>query len=150
MTEVAPSAAKLFAFTIDANTARVVKLETLDASGSRHELSEEEKASLAREESANGLEDVVERAFEAGIACVLGGEEPQEKAEESAEDAELRHMLLTPLIEHSPAKRLIEREALTRAILGTLIQHATKPAADIESSSSEGVPSDRAASTRAN
>ena len=150
MTEIAPSAAKLFAFTIDANTARIVKLETLDASGSRHELSEEEKASLAREESANGLEDVVERAFEAGIACVLGGEEPQEKTEESAEDAELRHMLLTPLIEHSPAKRLIEREALTRAILGTLIQHATKPAADAESSSTAGLPSDRAASARAN
>ena len=150
MTEIAPSAAKLFAFTIDANTARIVKLETLDASGARHELSEEEKASLPREENAKGLEDVVERAFEAGIACVLGGEEPQEKSEESAEDAELRHMLLTPLIEHSPAKRLIEREALTRAILGTLIQHATKPAADAESSSTAGLPSDRAASARAN
>ena len=150
MTEIAPSAAKLFAFTIDANTARIVKLETLDASGSRHELSEEEKASLAREENANGLEDVVERAFEAGIACVLGGEELQEKTEESAEDAELRHMLLTPLIEHSPAKRLIEREALTRAILGTLIQHATQPADAENSSPATGVPSDRAASARAN
>ena len=150
MAEIAPSAAKLFAFTIDASTARIVKLETLDASGARHELSEEEKASLAREENGDGLEDVVERAFEAGIACVVGGEESQEKTEESAEDAELRHMLLTPLIEHSPAKRLIEREALTRAILGTLIQHATKPAAEAEDSPTAGLPSDRAASARAN
>ena len=30
MTEISPSAGKLFAFTIDANTAQVVKLETLE------------------------------------------------------------------------------------------------------------------------
>jgi len=150
MSEIAPSAGKLFAFTIDANTAQIVKLETLDASGARHELSDEEKASLAREGSAGGLEEFVERAFEAGIACVLGGDERQEKADESAEESELRHLLLTPLIEHSPAKRLIQREALNRAILGTLIQYATQGPATAENSSASGVPSDRAAPARAN
>jgi hypothetical protein len=149
MTEVAQSAGKLFAFTIDANTAQIVKLETLDASGARHELSEEEKASLAREGSES-LEELVERVFEAGIACVLGGNERQDKAEEPAEEAELRHMLLTPLIEHSPARRLIQREALSRAILGTLIQHATQAPADAESGPTAGLQSERAAPTRAN
>jgi hypothetical protein len=149
MAEIAPSAMKLFAFTIDANTAQIVKLETLDASGARHELSEEEKASL-REGTEGGLEEFVERAFEAGIACVLGSGEGQDKVDESAEEAELRHLLLTPLIEHSAARRLMQREALSRAILGTLIQHATKEPAAAESSPATGTPSERAASARAN
>ena len=79
MTEISPSAGKLFAFTIDANTAQVVKLETLDESGGRRELSEEEKASLAHAvgEGAD-LEEFVEKAFEAGIACVLGEDQHQQ------------------------------------------------------------------------
>ena len=114
MTEFPLSASRLFAFTIDADTAQIVKLETLDASGARHELSEEEKAGLARQ-GTEDLEQLVEQVFEAGIACVLGGGEREDKAEEPAEEAELRHMLLAPLIEHSPARRLIQREALSRA-----------------------------------
>ena len=149
MTEIEKSAGKLFAFTIDADTAQIVKLETLDASGARHELSEEEKVSLAGEGS-EGLEELVERVFEAGIACVLGGDEREDKTEEPAEEAELRHMLLTPLIEHSPARRLMQREALSRAILGTLIQHATKASAEAESGSSAGLQSGRAAPAGAN
>jgi hypothetical protein len=149
MTEIAQSAGKLFAFTIDANTAQIVKLETLDASGGRHELSDEEKASLA-EGAEDGLEEFVEKAFEAGIACVLGGGESKGKADESAEEAELRHLLLTPLIEHSPAKHLLQREVLSRAILGTLIQHAMKAPAAAESSPPAGLQSDRAAPARAN
>jgi hypothetical protein len=33
-------------------------------------------------------------------------------------------LLLTPLIEHSPAARLMHRDVLSRAILETLIQHS--------------------------
>ena len=151
VTETAKSAGKLFAFTIDVNTAQVVKLETLDASGARHELSDEEKASLAQEGSEGGLEEFVEKAFEAGIACVLGDDERQDRADEPAGEAELRHLLLAPLIEHSPAKRLMQREALNRAILGTLIQHATKKApAGTESGPTAEAQSERAASARAN
>jgi len=141
---------KLLTFTIDASTAQVVKLEAEDASGARHELSDEEKASLTQAGNAGDLEQFVERAFEAGIACVLGGGEPEEKAEEPADEAELRHMLLTPLIEHSPARRLMQREALSRAILGTLIQHATKGSTAAESSPPTGWQSGRAAPARAN
>jgi hypothetical protein len=152
MTEIAASAGKLFTFTIDANTAQVVKLETLDESGARHELSEEEKASLAHAAGEGAdLEAFVEKAFEAGIACVLGEDQHQQKADEPAEEAELRHMLLTPLIEHSPVKRLIQREALNRAILGTLLQRATNKApAATESEPPPGPQSDRAAPARAN
>lgn len=150
MTEIAESAGKLFTFTIDASTAQVVKLEAEDASGVRHELSDEEKASLAQAGVEGDLEQFVERAFEAGIACVLGGGGPEDGGNEPAEEAELRHLLLTPLIEHSPAKRLLQREALSRAILGTLIQHATKAPAAAESSPATGLQSDRAAPARAN
>jgi hypothetical protein len=149
MTEIAQSAEKLFTFTIDARTAQVVKFETLDASGARHELSDDEKASLAADGNG-GLEEFVEQAFEAGIACVLGGDERQENADEPGEEAELRHLLLTPLIEHSPAKRLIQREALNRAILGTLIQHATQAPAAAVSSPTPELQAERAPLPRAN
>jgi len=125
MNDVNEAAAKLITVTIDANTAQVVRLEALDASGARHELTDEEKANLLKLASKARLEEVVEQAFEAGIACVLGGEVPQDN--ESVEDAELRHMLLTPLIQHSPAKRLMTREVLNRALLQTLIEHSIKP-----------------------
>lgn len=152
MTEISPSAGKLFAFTIDANTAQVVKLETLDESGGRHELSEEEKASLAHTVGEGaGLEEFVEKAFEAGIACVLGEDQHQQRADEAAEEAELRHLLLTPLIEHSSVKNLMQREVLNRAILGTLLQRATKKAsAAAETEPPPGPQADRAAPARAN
>jgi hypothetical protein len=150
MTDIAPSAGRLFTFTIDANTAQVVKLEALDASGASHELSDEEKASLVQAGTEGSLEQFVEQAFEAGIACVLGSGEGADKAEEPAEEAELRHLLLAPLIEQSSAKRLMQREALARAILGTLIQHATKAPAAAGSSPTTELQPERAAPARAN
>ena len=117
---------KFFTFTIDANTAQVVKCETVDASGASHAISDEEMASLAQQGSQK-LEEALEEAFEAGIDCILGGESGRSDAEESEKDAELRHLLVTPLIEHSRAKRLLQREAVNRVLLGTLIQRSTKP-----------------------
>jgi hypothetical protein len=151
MTESAAVAGRLFAFTIDASTAQVVKLETLDASGARRELSEEEKASLAQTGAEERLEQFVERAFEAGIACVLGEEGPQHRSGEPAEEAELRQLLLTPLIEHSSVRCLMQREALNRAILGTLLQYAIKGVpADAASAPADPSQADRATSAHAN
>jgi hypothetical protein len=120
------SGGKLFTFTIDAATAQVVKFETVDASGTSHEISDEERANLAQQGSQK-LEQALEEAFEAGIDCVLGGRDRQSETEEPEKDAELRHLLLTPLIEHSPAKHLLQREAVNRVLLETLIQRSTKP-----------------------
>jgi len=117
------TAPALVAITMDARTAQVVKLEALDATGARHELSEDEKAKLVTEGSED-LEEVVEQAFEAGIACILDGGNGSDGATEDAKDAELRHLLLTPLIAGSSAKHLMERAVLDRAILGTLIEHS--------------------------
>jgi hypothetical protein len=142
------TASKFFSFTIDAETAQIVKFESLDAAGARHEITEDEKASFTKEATEEGLEEALEQAFEAGIACVLGGgTTTDEQAGESEDDAELRHMLLTPLIEHSAARHLLGREALRRIILETLIQHATKPETEaVESSpSAEGFEEGRTA-----
>ena len=71
------------------------------------------------------MEAIIEQAFEAGIAYVLGDEGDEDDPMESEKDANLRHLLLQPLIENSAAKRLIRGDVLSRAILKTLIDHAT-------------------------
>ena len=113
--------------TIDAESAEVVRVEGVDATGARHELSDEEKASLMQERREERVTALVEQAFEAGLACVLGVEEEEEKTtQETPEDAEFRRQLLAPLIERSGLGQLTERPALNRAILGTLIEHSRK------------------------
>jgi hypothetical protein len=153
------SSGRFFSFTIDADTAQIVKFEALDASGARHEVSDEEKQTLAHEPCEAGLEEALERAFEAGIACVLGEEGAQAGAEETEDEdededdetAELRHLLLMPLIKHSALRRLMRREALNRAILETLIQHSIEPPpAEAGSNTTAGTQPDRTASARTN
>jgi hypothetical protein len=124
--------ADLVVFTLDRGTGSIVRIEGVDPAGKRHDLSVEERAFLAEREPRT-LESVFEQAFEAGIACMLGDEaaddEPAGADADSDDEAELRRMLLRPLIRHSPARRLMESEALRHAILGTLIKQASGPAA---------------------
>jgi len=120
------SSLDLLTITIHAKTGQIVKIERVGGPDAPHELSTEEKASLAKESGRATLEAIVEQAFEAGIASVLGDgsdEEDSEDSIESKKDANLRHLLLRPLIENSSAKRLIRRDVLGRAILKTLIDH---------------------------
>ena len=114
----------LLSLTINVKTGQVVKIESVDSSGARRELSDEEKANLTKEKVAPNLEAIVEQAFEAGIDCVLGNGAGEEDQPESKEDANLRHLLLRPLIEDSAAKRLIRRDVLSRTILKTMVQQA--------------------------
>src|SRR5262245_11150666 len=74
MTEADPSADRLFVFTIDADTAQIVKFESVDGSGGRRELSQDEKTALVRKGNEDRIDEVLEQAFEAGIACALGEE----------------------------------------------------------------------------
>jgi hypothetical protein len=124
--EMPESAKRLLAFTIVAGTGEIVKCEGLDANGDRYELSEGEKAALAKEARLS-LEEVLSRAFEAGMSCVLDdedGEGAQNATEEPEEDAELRRLLLTRLIERSAARHLFRRDVLSRVIFETLIEHS--------------------------
>jgi hypothetical protein len=119
--------ADLLTITLHAKTGQIVKIEGVNSTGVHRELSDEEKASLEQETGKATLEAIIEQAFEAGIACALGDEADEDDAPESEKDANLRRLLLRPLIEDSAAKRLIRRDVLSRAILKTLIHHATGP-----------------------
>jgi len=119
-----PSAAQpeLYTITFDAGTGEVVKFERIDANGVRQDLSESDRTRLAAEKNEGRLGGIIEQAFEAGIACVLGGRADLDDERESEEEAELRRLLLRQLIEHSPAARYMQRDAMSRAALRTLIQ----------------------------
>ena len=111
--------------TIDTKTGQIIKIEGANGTRAQHELSDEEKASLAKKMGRATLEAIIEEAFEAGIACGLGEVADEDEPVESEKDANLRHLLLRPLIENSAAKRLMRRDVLSRAILKTLIGHGT-------------------------
>ena len=123
----------LLTLTIDVKTGQIVKIESVDSTGAHHELSDEEKANLARQKNKSTVEAIIEQAFEAGVACGLGDMDGEDDPAESAKDADLRRLLLRPLIEDSAAKRLMQRDILSRAILATLIQNSTNSSAERES-----------------
>ena len=119
-------ATALIAIMIDVDTGRVVDVEGRDTSGSRRDLSTTEKATLVNRWGSRSVEDLLEQAFEAGIACVLDGDMEPDSTDESPDDAKLRRLLLAPLIERSGVKRLMESAVLDRAISSTLVDRSTK------------------------
>jgi len=121
-----PAANNLLAFTVDVDTGQVVKIESVDTAGERHELSEDVRAGLASKQEKATVEAVVEQAFLAGIDVVLGAPGEGEAPEADEEDADLRRVLLRSLISHSPARRLVQRDVLARAIVGSLIEQEAK------------------------
>jgi hypothetical protein len=126
----------LLTITIQAKTGQIVKIQRAEGGNGRSELSDQERADLLKKGSKNTLEALIEQAFEAGIACVLGDAIGRSEAEESEEEANLRHLLLDPLIRQSPVQRLMQREVLSRAFLGTVVQHAFDPVSPDPGSSS--------------
>jgi hypothetical protein len=118
------------AITINVKSGQVVKIESVNGTGTNHQLSDEEKANLANETGKATLEVLIEQAFEAGIACGLGDTTREDDLLESDKDVDLRHELLRSLIENSAAKRLMRRDILSRAILKTLILNAVGPRAE--------------------
>ena len=127
----------LFSLTVNAATGEIVKIEKVEGTGTRRDLRDDDKAELTAK-AAPTLEALIERAFEAGIACVLGVEAGHAEAEESDEDADLRRALLMPLMEGSWAKDLLKREVLGKAILASAIAHVS--AARAASSDKGGAP----------
>jgi hypothetical protein len=145
MASIDESKRRLFVFSIASDSGEVVRLESVDFLG-RHELTEDEKTKLIKERTDSPIEALLEKAFEAGIVCVVGDgaeragtNEPQE-AVESQEDSDLHRLLLEPLIQGSAAARLMRSEIVRRAILQSLIQHSLKSKSG---SNSAGVQSER-------
>lgn len=129
----------LLTITVRAKTGQIVKIESVDDSGARHELSDKEKMTLAKKKGKATLEAVLEQAFEAGIVCILGHSADEDDLPESEEDSDLRRFLLRPLIEDSTAAHLMQRDVLSPAIVGTLIQYAASAQVP-ESSSAQQRP----------
>jgi hypothetical protein len=115
----------LVAFTIDADSGRIVKVEKVDIAGARRDLSDEDAASLTKGRTVPTLEAIIEQAFEAGIACVLGDGIEQDEGQESKDDAALSRLLLMPLMERTPARGLQQPEVLGKAILASAIEQTT-------------------------
>jgi len=122
-----PPTSGLISVTLDPATGSIVSVESMDAAGERRELSEEEKSRLSKAANGATLQDLVERAFEAGIGCILGDSAGEDEPPEPDDDAELSRMVLQSLIKRSAVERLMQREILGRAIVGTLIAHAAEP-----------------------
>jgi hypothetical protein len=114
------------AFTLDASTGEIIKIENVDSAGQRHELSKAEKQDLARERLGVGVEALLERAFEAGIGCLLGDEDSKDDESETEEETGVRRILLKPLIERTAVARALRREVLRQAIVQTLIQDVAR------------------------
>src|SRR3974390_2991251 len=109
-TSAAADDTDLFTITIKGKTGQIFKIQSAEGGGGRNELSDQERADLLKKASKDTLEALIEQAFEAGIACVLGDPIGHSEADESEEEADLRHLLLEPLIRQSPVQRLMQRE----------------------------------------
>ena len=110
------------AITLDSDTGEILKYEAVDAAGGRRELSQNERLELAKIRRGEAVEDLIERGFEAGLACLLGGADGPEDENETEEDASFRRALLRPLIEKSVVAPTLRRAALRRAIVRSLIR----------------------------
>jgi hypothetical protein len=116
-----PTNARRISITIDTQSGQILNVEAVDEVGARRELTAKEKTGLARESIKETVEDILEKAFAAGITSVLGDGD-EDEAPETEEDTKLRHLIVRPMIAKSVARRFMKRETLSKAILGTLIQ----------------------------
>jgi len=121
----AVQAAGLVAVIFDPATGAVVGLEGRAPDGGPGDLLPDFAQALAAANTAT-LESIVQDAFEAGIACVLGaGQDAARKGDEpgAENEAELRGLLLSDLIANSAARGLMGREVLNRAMLATIFSN---------------------------
>jgi hypothetical protein len=151
MAELAKSASttqapppRRLAFTFDASSGEIVKAENVDSAGQRRELSKAERQDLAKEAHGDGVEALLERAFEAGIASLLDEEDRKEDESETEDEAGVRRILLQPLMERTFVARALRREVLRRAIVQSLIQDVVS-SGESESEPPKSQKSERAA-----
>lgn len=112
----------VYALTIDADQGRILKFEKVDSNGIHRELSDQEQAALVQLDAGSTLRALIERAFEAGINCLLDGSNEQDDAEESREAVDLRRALLQSLMNQTEAAALLQDKALGTAIVRTAFE----------------------------
>jgi hypothetical protein len=121
---------KELVLTLSIPDGEVVKVETLEKSGQRHELSEEEFAALAGEDDSEDISP--EEAYAAGItdSSEAGFELDEGDDEEEIERSILREMVTRQLLRRGVRRfilrRLRKRESIRqRARLGSKATHET-------------------------
>lgn len=117
--------AGLVVVVFDAETGAVVGIEGRDAEGRRQ--GSPPPVETTASEPPVTLDDVLQQAFEAGIACILGADGEADEPATESED-ELRGLLLGELINHSRVRRLMRRDVLQKAVLTTLLSEAAAAA----------------------
>lgn len=112
--------AEQLVFTLCVATGQIVKVETVDSGGKRHEVPTDEAVELAGKDDMRGIETALDDAFEAGVISMLDPESDAEECNESnesnesdetAEDLRLRRELLTLIIGSEVRRRLLRRLA---------------------------------------
>ena len=109
--------AEQLVFTLCVATGQIVKVETVDSGGKRHEVPTDEAVELAGKDDMKGIETALDDAFEAGIISMLDPESDAEESNESnesdetAEDLRLRRELLTLIVGSEVRRRLLRRLA---------------------------------------
>jgi hypothetical protein len=122
------SSEALVVVTLKVSDGQVLTIEAVEPGGARHELTAAEAAKLLGDRPNSTVEGLVHQAFEAGIAYVLDDRQASaadDASDESLEDSVLHDEVLDALFEQSPAKRLLRREVLNSALLGTIISGAS-------------------------
>ena len=88
--------------TFNAAMGEIVKVEKVDKTGKRQELTEEECAKLAGQDEVEEIEAALEEAFEAGVAVVLGDEDEKDAEDDDDEERALRQLLIGAAPRTSP------------------------------------------------
>jgi hypothetical protein len=103
--------------TIKSPMGKIVRVEKIDKAGKRHELEQEEWAKLVGEDELDEIEDALERAFEAGVAAMLGEEYEEDEAPENGEERAVRRLLIGGLLR----RRRVHRRILHHLLVSRLI-----------------------------
>ena len=100
---------------------KVVRVEKIDKTAKRHELTEEEWTKLVGGDEVEEIEAALEEAFEAGIAAVLGEEYEDDGQYEDDEEKALRRLLIAGLLRRrSVQHRILQRLSVSRLLRGRL------------------------------
>jgi len=119
--------------TLDTASGGVLKLEIADTNNAPRELTNTERVDLARK-FHGGVDALLERAFEAGVAALLdedgAGRSRRERddRDETEEEAGVRRILLEPLMAETFASAAARGEAIRKAILQSLIEDVASQA----------------------
>jgi len=104
--------------TVSTATGDILKIEKVDKTGKREELSDEKSAELAGDDEIEEIEAGLEEAFEAGLSAALG--EDDEDVEDDGEA--IQRLLIGQLIGRRVGLRALRRRFVHRLLLRRLLR----------------------------